>query len=208
MPLVRTTTISPGATLPDSRELLLKRLSGSDPDDRRRAAHGLSCHPDATAALAARLECEPDLRVRDALFSSLVDIGGTPTASLVASLLRSADAGLRGGAVEALKRLGEDAFPVLDALLGDPDPDVRILVVEVTRAWPSALAVPRLQRVIENDPHVNVCGAAVDAATEAGTGDLLMALEGLRVRFADEPFLVFAVDIACSRLRASCESIA
>ena len=184
------------------RELLLERLAAGDVDERRRAARALSRDPDAAPALAARLEGELEPGVRDALFGSLVDIGGTLAAGLVAQLLRSADAGLRGGAVEALKRLGEDGVAVLDTLLDDRDPDVRILVVEVTRAWPGALAVPRLRRVIGDDSHVNVCGAAVDVATEVGTRELLPALAALRARFADEPFLVFAVDVACSRIEA------
>jgi HEAT repeat protein len=117
--------------------------------------------------------------------------------------VRSEEASLRGGAIEALKRMGEDAVPVLDALLDDPDPDVRILAIEVTRAWPAELAVPRLLHLIEDDPHVNVCGAAVDVATEAGTDELLPGLAALRTRFPDEPFLMFAVDTACSRIQAA-----
>jgi len=159
-------------------------------------------------ALAARLESEPEPEVREALFGSIVDIGGPCAADLVARLLRSEDAGLRGGSVEALKGMGEGAIAVLDELLGDPDPDIRLLVVEVTRAWPSPLAVPRLRRVIECDPHVNVCGAAVDVATEVGTDQLIAPLKGLRVRFADEPFLQFAVEIACSRILAVDERVA
>lgn len=58
-----------------------------------------------------------------------------------------------------------------------------------------------LLRVFEHEPHVNVCAAAVDVATEVGTKDLLVALDGVRLRFASEPFLVFAVDIARDRIR-------
>jgi HEAT repeat protein len=206
MPLIRASVGLPKvvrlAAPPDSRDLLLEQLAGNDVDERRRAARALSSDPDAASALAARLEVEPEPSVREALFGSLVDIGGALAANLVAPLLRSADAGLRGGAIVALKDLADDAAPVLDALLGDPDPDVRILAIEVTRAWPSALALPRLRRVIEHDPHVNVCGAAVDVATEVGTDELVAALVGLRARFANEPFLLFAVDIACSRIDA------
>jgi HEAT repeat protein len=189
----------------ETREQLLAALSGLDVDGRRHAARALSRDPDAAAALAARLENETEPEVRDALFGSLVEIGGTRIAELVAPLLRSSDAGLRGGAVEALKHLRDFAVPVLDALLGDSDPDVRILAVEVTRAWPGKLAVPRLRQVIEHDPHLNVCGAAVDVATEVGTGELVAALSQLPARFADEPFLLFAVGVACSRIRTSDE---
>jgi len=50
---------------------------------------------------------------------------------------------------------------------------------------------------------VNVCAAAVDVATENGTATLLPALAAARQRFADEPFLVFAVDIARARIAAA-----
>lgn len=190
----------------ESTAALLGLLAGGDAGERRRAARILGDDAGNVLGLAARLELEADAGVRDALFGSLVRIGGIQTAGLIAALLRSADASLRGGAIEALKRMRDDAVPALDALLGDRDPDTRLLAVEVTRAWPSELAVPRLRLVFENDPHVNVCGAAVDVATEVGTPDLLPALAGLRRRFARDQFLVFAVDVACSRIRAASET--
>jgi HEAT repeat protein len=203
MPLIRssTTTLDLGVTEP--RGSLLERLESDDADERRRAARELSSDPVAATALAGRLAIESERAVRDALFASLVEIGGAPVADMLGRLLRSEDAALRGAAVEALKRLGCAAVPLLDVLLDDTDPDVRLLAVEVTRAWPSALAAPRLRRVLENDLHVNVCGAAIDVATEVGTIDLLGALARLRVRFADDMFLGFAIDTACTRIDAA-----
>jgi HEAT repeat protein len=200
MPLIRPDAVA----LDDASETLelrREKLAGHDVDERRRAARALSGDPAAAAVLAERLSCEPDSRVRDALFGSLVDIGGTRAAELVAPFIRSDDAGLRGGAIEALKQLGSAATAALDALMDDADTDVRILAIEVTRAWPSELANPRLFRVFERESHVNVCAAAVDVATEVGTRDLLVALDGLRARFVGEPFLVFAIGIACDRIR-------
>jgi HEAT repeat protein len=176
-------------------------LASPDATTRRQAARDLAGDATAAAALAARLDIEPEPSVREALFGSLVDIGGAEAAGLVGGSLRSRDAGLRNHALEALKQMGEPAFPVVDALLCDADPDVRLLAIEVTRAWSSAQAAPRLRRIIEADPHINVCGAAVDVATELGTEDLLAPLQALRARFADEAFLLFAVDVACGRLR-------
>jgi HEAT repeat protein len=201
MPLVKPASATLDLTARDSREVLLERLIGNDADDRRRAARALSREPNTQSILSERLECESERHVRDALFASLVEIGGIDVADLVARKLRSSDAGLRGGAVEALKSLADDAVPVLDELLGDPDADVRLLAIEVTRVWPAALALPRLRRVIENDQHVNVCAAAVDVATEVGTEELLAALTELHARFADEQFLTFAIDIARDRIR-------
>jgi len=200
MPLIRDDRPDPETVSSLPREALFDQLAGADIGKRRLAALALSGDRNAAPALAASLETELEPGVRDALFRSLVMIGGTPAAKLFQRLLRSADAGLRGGAVEALKRLGVEAVPVLDILLDDPDSDVRLLAIEVTRAWPSALAMPRLLHIIEQDPHANVCGAAVDVATEVGTGDLLPALAGLRVRFVNDPFLVFAIGVASSRI--------
>jgi hypothetical protein len=50
---------------------------------------------------------------------------------------------------------------------------------------------------------VNVCAAAVDVATENGTASLLPALAAARARFADDSFLVFAVDLARNRITAA-----
>jgi HEAT repeat protein len=212
MPLVKAPPLANAAPEPaagavpaateEALEAAFAQLDAADADTRRHAAQLLATDPGAAPWLAARLPAEPAPAVREALFDSLVDIGGESAATLLAPLLRSADAALRSGTVDALKQLGEAAVPTLDVLLADTDPDVRILAVEVTRAWPRPLAVPRLRRVVESDPHVNVCGAAVDVATEAGTGELLPALAGLRRRFPAEPFLLFAVEIACARIEA------
>jgi len=200
MPLIRPAAGTLHA-IPETLESPRDRLAGGDVDERRHAARALSRDPAAASVLAAHLQSEPDPRVRDALFASLSEIGGTQAAELVAAFIRSDDAGLRGGAIEALKRLETDAVAVLDALMNDPDTDVRILAVEVTRAWPREVADPRLRRVFEIEPHVNVCAAAVDVATEVGGEDLLASLDALRTRLAGEPFLVFAIDVACARIR-------
>jgi HEAT repeat protein len=170
---------------------------------RRVAALASSGDPSAVAGMVAQLATEKEPGVREAIFASLVATGGTATAHLIAPLMRSNDASLRGAVTEALKQMAEDAAPALDILLADADPDVRLLAIEVTRAWPVALAVPRLKQVFMKDPHVNVCCAAVDVATEVGNGELVVAMVWLRARFPDEPFLGFAVDIACSRIHSA-----
>jgi HEAT repeat protein len=210
MPLVRAavTTPQPAATPSptqsptQSRETLLAQLGGPDADGRRQAARALASDPGAVAALAARLDAEPDAAVRDALFASLSDIGGAEAAGLVAPLLRSDDAGLRGGAIETLKRMGEDAEAALDLLLDDPDADIRLLAVEVLRVWSGARAAPRLHRIVEDETEINVCGAAIDVATEVGTEALIPPLQRLAARFGDDQFLSFAAGIACDRIRA------
>ncbi len=180
--------------------MLLERLTSADRADRRRAAHALAGDREAAAALAARLEVEAEPSVREALFAALIDTGGETVAELVASMLHLDDAALRGGAIQALKGFKPPAEGALDRLLENSDPDVRLLAIEVTRAWPAELANPRLRRIIEVDPHVNVCGAAVDVAAELGTAELIAPLAALRARFADDAFLGFAVDVASARI--------
>ncbi|WP_284258260.1 HEAT repeat domain-containing protein [Acidocella aquatica] len=202
MPLVRRR----GATAGDAREAASRpeewraQLGSEDARVRWRAAKGMTGEPGAGALLLARLGVEADSNVRAALFAGLVAIGGEDAAACVAALLRSRDPGLRGGAIEALQQLQAQAVPVVDALLGGMDADLRLLAVEVTRAWPVALAAPRLLRVIEDDAHVNVCAAAVDVAAEIGTPALLEPLARLRLRFGDEHYLAFAAQVARARI--------
>ena len=57
-----------------------------------------------------------------------------------------------------------------------------------------------LREVIEHDPHVNVCATAVDLLGEVGTPYSQDALENLKSRFPDEPYIRFAADIALKRI--------
>ncbi len=180
-----------------------EQLDSTDAGQRRRAAKALAGGRGNAPLLVSCLGVETDANVRAALFAGLVSIGGEAVAARIAALLRIGDPGLRGGAVKALQQLGDAAEPVVDALLRDVDADLRLLAVEVTRAWPAEVAAVRLLRVIEDDTHVNVCAAAVDVAAEVGTPALLGALARLRLRFAGEPFLAFAAEVARARIRAS-----
>ena len=202
MALIRAQAPEPQIQHSEDTGSLKVLLADGDAGVRRHAAHALSHTPGAAIFLAAQLDVESNAGVREAIFASLVAIGGEPVADLVAPLIRHIDAAVRGGAIEALKQLDEDAIAAIDGLLNDADSDVRLLAIEVTRVWPRALAAPRLLRIIETDPHVNVCGAAIDVATEIGTEALLDGLAGLRERFAHEAFLVFAADLAISRIDA------
>ncbi len=204
MPLHKTADRPPvdRSESPTPRDILLEALNDRSVDQRRRAARALAGDPETAFVLAACLPGETDAGVRDALFAGLIQVGGLPAAEIFGGLLGSEDVNLRVGAVESLKLLDEDAIPVIDRLLGNSDPDSRILAVEVIRAWSRTTAIPRLRRVIETDEHANVCAAAVEVAAEVGTTDLVISLGTLRTRFADDPFLMFAVDQACHEAAA------
>jgi chemotaxis methyl-accepting protein methylase len=140
---------------------------------------------------------QPAAVSRAALFAQLVETGA---AAALLPYLGSAEASLRNGAVTALKALGPDAAGALDLALNDPAADVRLLAVEVLRAWPPALARSRLQRVLLHDAHVNVCAAAAEVAAARGAPALAPALRGLGKRFADHPFMRFCADVALTRI--------
>jgi len=51
------------------------------------------------------------------------------------------------------------------------------------------------------DDHVNVCGSAVDLLGEVGSNAALQSLQRLKERFAAEPYIQFAADLAIKRIQ-------
>lgn len=171
-------------------------------DERWTAARRLAGQPAAAARLGSALTAETDGRVREAIFTSLVQIGGAAAVTAVLPHLKSDDAALRGGALDALKAMPSAARDRLPALLADPDADVRILACELARVVADQQAVALLARLIDAEPQVNVCAGAVDVLAEIGTAEILDRLAACGARFADQPFLEFAVKVAMRRIGA------
>ena len=89
----------------------------------------------------------------------------------------------------------------VDALLGDADADVRILVVMALASLRSP-DVPRwLLQVIAKDPHPNVVSAAVGVLDEVGDATMAAAVESAPGRFPGDPFLRFSAGKVSARLR-------
>jgi hypothetical protein len=205
MPLIRRAPPPPPPVI--TLAAAIRLLDSDSAELRRQAATLLGETPPGTeqarqaaVALAERLRGETEIEVREAVFLAFSQIGGAETAELVGSFLRTEDAALRNGALETLKRLGDAAIGAVDRLLRDPDPDVRLLTVEVMRSWPASLACPRLEVLLTEEKHINVCGVSVDIATAAGDARLLPALDLCRKRFAGQAFLEFAIDCATTAL--------
>lgn len=184
----------------DDLPALLAGLDAPDPAVRRRAVRGLGAHPQAVPELCARLLVEPALSVRTVLFTSLIRLKSPAVVEALVPLLREEDAGLRNEATEALQEMPEEVAPYIESLLRDPDSDVRILAIQVLSALPHPDAPRWLVQVIEDDPHVNVCAAAVDCLAEVGGDEAVAPLLALKRRFADRPFVRFAVDLAVRRI--------
>lgn len=179
---------------------LLEQLHDNEPTIRRWAARDLAPHPGAAVSLCQRLELESDNATREAIAGALIQIGGSAVLSGLLPLLRSDDAALRNCAIAILKELPADVAPHMEALLDDPDPDVRIFVVNVLEALRHPKVEDWLIAVISVDPHVNVVGTALDLLGEVGTEAALPALDAVLNRFPHEPFVAFAVAAAVNRI--------
>jgi HEAT repeat protein len=182
-------------------EELAVELEDSDATVRRHAAQKITSCPGAAIALVSRLKREKNTAVREAILTSLLRLHDPSISSGLADCLRSEDAALRNDVIEAFKQLGDEVSPILRSLLADPDPDVRIFVVNILNSERHPDVEQWLLEVIERDAHVNVCATAVDLLCEVGTEAAIDPLLHLRARFAHEAYIQFAVDLALKRIR-------
>jgi HEAT repeat protein len=178
---------------------LVLQLADSDPAVRRWAARDLA-RPDAIVPLCACLPQETSPAVRQAIFDSLAAIGSAEVVAAVLPFLRSEDAALRNGAVSLLQELPEPVARHMADLLADPDPDVRILSIDILQTLAHPDVPGWLRQLLEHEADANVVGTAVDRLVETGSPELAGLLADVRRRFADEPYIQFACDLALARL--------
>jgi HEAT repeat protein len=179
---------------------LLADLEAGNATTRRWAARDLLNCPDVAAALVARLKREDDLSVREVILTTLTRLGNATAVAGLVDCLRSENAALRNEAIEAMKELPDAVAPIMQGLLTDPDPDVRIFAVNILESLRHPDVESWLIKVIAAEPHVNVCSTALDLLSELGTAQALDSLRRLKVRFADEPYIQFAADLALRRI--------
>lgn len=200
MPLIRREPVKRAAPAgADLRQAAAALRSGAA-EERRDAARSLAAKPEAAGVLGEALATERDGRVREAIFTSLTRLGSAECVEAIIPHLRSDDAGLRAGALDALRGMIDTVRPRLPALLADPDPDIRVLCCDLVRDLSAADATELLCSVLERDPEANVCGAAIDVLAEIGNRAALPALEKCAARFPDQGFLTFAIKVAAERI--------
>jgi HEAT repeat protein len=213
MPLIRKDL---AATAPPVQRSVAETLRTGTTDERWHAARALGLEVgvasgaietsgafrDGTKLLAEALKTEADLRVREAIFTSLVRIGSPQCVDAVMPCLREDDAAFRTGALDALRAMIGAVRPVLPALLTDPDADIRLLACDLARELPAADATRLLRDVLSHETEANVCAAAVDVLADVGGPEALPVLQATAVRFGDATFLHFAVKIAMERILA------
>ncbi len=174
----------------------------ASPAVETRWAAARAAGPQSVPALAETLAKESDARVREAIFTSLARIGTPASVEAVTPFIRSQDASLRTGAMDALKAVPSVTATHFERLLSDSDHDVRILACELGRALNASEARGRLLSLIETEKDANVCAAAIEVLSEVGDAEALPALKRCAARFPDSPFLDFAVKITSERLAA------
>jgi hypothetical protein len=204
MPLVRKPAAGPAqerAPSPASPEA----LTNGSVDERWAAARAAAESPAAARALGAALANERDARVREAMFTSLRRIATAESVEILLAFLRSDDAAMRTGALDALRSMKEGVEGYLPSLLTDSDADVRLLACEIVRDLPGAGPARLLCDLLAAETHPNVCAAAVEVLAEVGSAEALPVLEACQERFAATPFLVFSIKVAADRIRSQSE---
>ena len=172
MPLIRRTPDVAPDPAPAAAELF-GALNDRASDVRSAAARRLASSPGGPEALGVALGRETDDRVREAIFTSLTLADSAAAVEALSPHLRSDDAGLRRGTLDALRAMSLTARPYLPTLLADPDADVRLLACEVVRELPSTDATPLICALLERETELNVCASAVDVVAMALTVRLL-----------------------------------
>jgi HEAT repeat protein len=198
MPLVK--GVAGGSNVSGDPTLQRPTLDSSDAESRWSAARALAGHAEAVPELAAALDHEMVPRVREAIMTALIRIGDTASVEAILPHLRSQDAGIRAAAIESLQALPDAIAPFMAPLFNDGDSDVRLLATELARNMNASEATGLLCDLIEREQHPNVCAAAIDVLMEVGTREAIPALEICAVRFAETPFLPFAISVAVARL--------
>ena len=202
MPLIRRTP-EPPAGGPAAPVDPFEGLKSPSPEARWAAARAMVGDSGGPAALVDALADEADPRVREAIFTGLARAGTSAAIEALLTHLRSDEASLRTGALDALRAAPAVARPHLPALLRDPDPDVRLLACEIVRELSSEDATALLCELLERESQVNVCAAAVEVIAEIGSLEALEVLSRCAGRFTDEPFLVFSIKVARERIGVS-----
>ncbi|MDD5227379.1 MAG: HEAT repeat domain-containing protein [Methylococcales bacterium] len=179
---------------------LVEELYSEDSTARRWAVRDLAEMPDVSSVLVDRLVVENNAGVRTAILNALAHLGDDVAIAGLVHCLRSEEAALRNEAIGVLKESPNEVEPIISTLLTDSDSDVRIFAVNILESLRHKNVEQWLLNVIEKDSHLNVCATAVDLLSEVGSERSIPALKQLKIRFEDEPYICFSVDLALKRI--------
>ena len=182
---------------------MLHALANGTDDERWEAARAAAQIPGGAKALGDALLRERNARVREVMFTSLSRISTPESAELMLPLMRSDDANLRTGAMDALRAMPSIAADYVPKLLQDGDADVRILACELARNFPGDACARLLCGLLDTEREANVCASAVEVLAEVGGPEALPVLARCADRFRDTSFLQFAIKITADRIRSA-----
>jgi HEAT repeat protein len=200
MPLIRKPSTPAPSNAVDAGAAFAALENGTA-DERWAAARLVSELPGGVAALAKAIGIERDRRVREAILTSLARTGSHEGIEALLPLVRSDDAQLRTGALDALHAIKDAVRRYLPQLLRDRDADVRLLACELARNLPSDEATRLLCELLDVEQEANVCGAAVEVLAEVGSPAALPSLARCAERFRGTPFLDFSIEATADRIR-------
>lgn len=206
MPLIRRDRLQSGtnedASGEPSRGDAVRQLRHADAQVRWNAARALGHEAGATEALREALSNETSAEVREAIFTSLVQICTDASAGVAAAFIRSETAAMRTAALDALAIMPGPTQRLLPGLLADADADVRLLSCELARSLSPDVATRLLGDLLGHERDPNVCGAAVEVLADVGTSAAVAPLLACKARLSHEAFLGFAIDEAVARAGA------
>ena len=157
--------------------------------------------PETAQDLARELTQMVDAVARARLLSALVAMETPEAVAALVGLLDDADPAVRAAGVEGLRRLPEGLrCPALVGLLDHVSPDVRIRALDAVERVPDAQVEGWLIALLSREMDSNVCGVVLDLLAEMGTVAALPAIRAARLRFANEPFIAFAADLALAQI--------
>src|SRR5687767_5227191 len=167
MPLVRKSSQPAPSAPADAATVFLALANGTD-DERWAAARAAPGIPGGARALGEALLRERNPRVREAAFTGLTRIATNECMELLLALLRSDEAPLRTGALDALRAMPGVSRDYVPRLLHDADADVRVLACELARNLPGDEPERLLCELLESEREPNVCASAVEVLAEVG----------------------------------------
>jgi twitching motility protein PilT len=131
---------------------------------------------------------DPDWWIRITAVEKLGRMKDPRSVDAIVAVLDDPD--VRWSAVEALGRIADQrALPILGKLLADPQPDVRIEVLQALKNFKHPQVLDAVQKVAANDPSRAVRGRALDVAQEiaardpkGGDGNISLAASALAAK--------------------------
>lgn len=159
------------------------------------------CEPVGAANLVRAMIDAATPMERARLLGRLVDLASGEAVDALASLLSHGDPAVRADGIDGLRRSDRSLrLPVLARLLADPSPDMRIRALDAFERLPDSEVEQMLIALLGREREANVCGVVLDLLVEVGSCEALPAIREARLRFANEPFIAFAADIAISQI--------